>query len=194
MSNIKQMTTISAERFEPNNFDVNPENESPVLEKIKHVAGRGVEFAGRMLDFNNHADLVEEKFGELKDVAINWKDDVVESLRMNTIEKWRFLKSRDDSNNLINLKQKEISDIGYQIDNHARNVGRLNEIRKTEVDNFDEALKSMKNPGLIAVFEKNRDLKAAERDQEILAEEEKAKESARERFACLRNRDLVRQH
>jgi len=175
------MTTIAAEKFAPNNFDENPENESPILEKVKSVANRGVEFAGRMLDFNNHADLVEEKFVELKDVAINWKDDVVESLRMSTIEKWRFLKSRDNSNNLINLKRKEISDIGYQIDNHTRNVGIFSELKKTEVGNFDEALKSMKNPGLIAVFEKNRDLKAAERDQEILAEEEKAKESARER-------------
>jgi hypothetical protein len=175
------MTTITAEKFVPDDFNEKPENESPILEKVKNVANRGVEFAGRVLDFNSHADFVEEKFGQLKDVAINWKDDVLESLRMNTIEKWRFLKSRDSSNSLINLKQKEISDIGYRIDNHARNVGIFSEIKKTEVGNFEEALKNMKNPGLIAVFEKNRDLKAAEWDQQILEEEEKGKASAKER-------------
>jgi hypothetical protein len=100
---------------------------------------------------------------------------------MSTIEKWRFLKSRDNSNNLINLKQKEILDIGYQIDNHTRNVGMFSELKKTEVGNFEEALKNMKNPGLIAVFEKNRDLKAAEREQQILEAQEKANELARER-------------
>ena len=51
------------------------------------------------------------------------------------------LKSRDNSNNLINLKQKEILDIGYQIDNHTRNVGMFSELKKTEVGNFEEAFK-----------------------------------------------------
>lgn len=132
-----------------------------VVEGIRHVAKRGYEMAGKVLDMNSHADWAEGKFAEFKNVSREWVSDAYNTLKMKTIDKWRFMREKKATNKLIAHKQQDIINLDSQAENEQRNIQSFENGKAGDIEKFNTALQSIKDPQIYEIFERNRDEKVS---------------------------------
>lgn len=154
-------------------------NTPPTPDK-ENLGGRALEFVGRKL--NEAADSIEssftkagevvknwvsDKWEKLKTVSKEWVTDVADTIKLGTIDKFNYLRSKDNTNNLIQLKENEMVDLGYQAENERRKAGTFTASKDAEVGKFNAALESMQDEVLSEIFKRNRDEKEIEWNTKI---------------------------
>jgi DNA-directed RNA polymerase subunit H (RpoH/RPB5) len=123
--------------------------------------------AGKVLDMNSHADWVEGKWEKFKNVSKEWMKDVFDTVKMKTVDKWRFMSERKATNKLIGHKEEDIRNLGYMEENERRNIQTFESGRSSDLEKFNSALESIKDPHIQEIFARNRDEKVSGWDAKI---------------------------
>ena len=99
----------------------------------------------------------KEKFESFKQISVEWKDDVVSTLRMNTIDKFKFLGSDISNNFLLKRKEKDISRCENKISRREAQELKLTSRRDDTLFKYDKAIEGIDDPDLKATFEKQKE-------------------------------------
>ncbi len=133
-------------------------NTQVAFERLENVAKRaaenswnkGVEIFGRCTDW------AKRNWEQIKTVSKEWAGDVVETIKLNTVDKWRTLNERDEYNRLMRLKAQDIRNLGGRIETENQNIAGFESGQTADEEKFQAALLNMTNPGFREVFERNK--------------------------------------
>jgi hypothetical protein len=93
--------------------------------------------------------------------------DVVETIKLNTVDKWRALNEADEYNLLIQKKEADIQDLKGRFASETHNIAMYEASQKEDEKKFQSALASIKDSTIRDVFERNRIQKANEWNTKI---------------------------
>lgn len=128
-------------------------------------AGKFLEGPGNVLA---GVDWLEKVPGRIKNVAVEWKNDVVETVRMNTVDKWKFMNEKEDANALMQHKVNDIADLKGRALTEEHNITIFESAKAADDANFSLAVGSAKNPFIRDIFKKSWDEKTAASEASIL--------------------------
>lgn len=111
------------------------------------------------------------RWDTIKTISKEWVSDVVQTIKLNTIDKWDNLNENAKYNKLIKRKNSDILNVSGRIETEKQNFAKLQEVGLADDKKFEDALSTMINPGLREVFERNRE----ERIQDWGAKKEDSK-------------------
>lgn len=123
---------------------------------VENIWNKGVEIFGRCKAW------AAEKWDTIKTVTKEWTGDVIETVRLNTVDKWRALNEADEYNLLIQKKEADIRDLEGRFASETHNIAVYETSQKEDEEKFQSALASIKDPTIWRVFDKNRGQKAEE--------------------------------
>lgn len=127
----------------------------------ERIWNKGVEIFGRCKAW------AQGKWEKIKTVTSEWVGDVVETVKLNTVDKWRFLNEREESNKLIAHKVRDIADLKGRAETEAHNITIFEANKVADNEKFAPAVASAKDPVIREIFKRTWDDKIMASDQGI---------------------------
>ena len=122
-------------------------------------------------------EMAKEKVDSLKKAASEWKDKILQTIKLKTIDKWELVRETRSRNVLIGLKEKEIERIRAKIEVTERQKNSLKAGLGAEMGEFDRAMSQITDLNLQAIFEKTKGARTAAYNPEALNRETEASQA-----------------
>jgi len=106
-------------------------------------------------------------YKKVSGAAKNWKDDMVETIKLKTVDKWKMMAGRGAENWLLNRKNSDIDRVDGKIANSESSVSLKQEDFKREEESINAAMAKISDPKFKEIFENGKAGKKAEMDREI---------------------------
>ncbi|MBP6974634.1 MAG: hypothetical protein KBB54_01685 [Candidatus Pacebacteria bacterium] len=138
------------------------------FETARSIPRKGLEALGKVVDFNSHADWVEAKYEKFKSVASKWKDNVVETIKLNTVDKWKLMDEKEETNRLIQFKVNDIADLKGRAVTEEQNIALFESIKASDDAKFGPTVQSARDSTIREIFKRTWGEKTVHSNNNIL--------------------------
>ncbi len=107
------------------------------------------------------------KWEQIKGKTAEWKNDLVETVKLKTVDKFKVVTEKWGQNMLIAGKERDVSREGRKAESLREKLNSSKELKTNEVSRFDGAMLGIEDPHLRQIFEKSRQLKIDAIDSKI---------------------------
>lgn len=146
--------------------------------KSKEVLGKGArdtwegaKLAGKDIreKTKNAKDAVVDSaiYKKVSGAASEWKDDMVETIKLKTVDKWKMMAGRGAENWLLQRKNSDIDKVDGKITNAQGSINLKEEDFKREEESINAAMAKISDPKFKEIFESGKVGKKAEMEREI---------------------------
>ena len=129
-------------------------------------------------------DFIESAREKISSKASEWKDSIVETVKMNTVDKWQMMAANWNNNRLVGKKEKDISKQEARTEKLERKMQKQQDKHDNEKGKFDQALLNVNDTKLRDIFERSKTEKLAELGA-VVAEKSGKVEEARNKGKAL---------